>query len=134
MPCRDYYDDHPEEYYGPKLANKDKEIDRLKKQVAFAESALCAVLRAGEDICKEQGYHFFTKIRFEEAGITPTQLADWFRKHQQLDELHREAEQKKAQKALARVEAKRRLTELKESALAKLSDEEKAALNLQPKK
>jgi len=36
MPCRDYYDDHPEAYFGPKLSSAEAEIEKLKMQISFA--------------------------------------------------------------------------------------------------
>lgn len=115
MPCRDYYDDHPQDYYGPMLANKDKEIEKLRKQISFAESALCATLKAGDELCKDRGYNFYAKIDFDSAGITASELSKWQKKHNALDAKHREE---------ARIKA------LKETALAKLSLEEKKALGL----
>jgi hypothetical protein len=41
MPCRDYYDDNPSLFY-------QSNIDGLRKQVSFAESALCQTLAAFE--------------------------------------------------------------------------------------
>lgn len=42
MPCRDYYDDNPHAYF------KDVSEPALKKQISFAESALCQTLVALE--------------------------------------------------------------------------------------
>lgn len=123
MPCRDYYDDHPEAYYGKNLADKDKEIEKLKKQISFAESALCASLKALENVINNVNTDFKTEINpnplvhisYNEAGITPTELAAWHKKHKALDAKHREQE---------------RLKKVKEEALAKLSDEEKRVLGI----
>ena len=48
MPCRDYYDDHPEAYF------RDVTEPALKRQVAFAESALCQTLAALEKLTAEE--------------------------------------------------------------------------------
>ena len=53
MPCRDFYDDHPHQYF------KDVTEPALKKQIAFAESALCQALVAleheiGRASCRER--------------------------------------------------------------------------------
>lgn len=101
MPCRDYYDNHPEAYF------RDVSEPKLKKQIAFAESALCGALaaldRAGVDPLKV--------INFSEIGITPAELKKWWTEHQKLDEQHR-------------------LAELKAKALSKLTEEERKALGL----
>ena len=81
MPCRDYFDDHPQEYFGPKLKTAEEEIKKLKERIAFAESALCATLKAGDIICHNSGRNFFTHIDFDEAGITAKELGDWYREH-----------------------------------------------------
>jgi hypothetical protein len=104
MPCRDYYDDHPDAYY------RDVTLPGLKAQISFAESALCAALRAME---KEFGNDFYNKIDYTFAGITKPQLKSWHKTHKELDAKHREAA---------------RLDELKKTALDKLTPEEKVAL------
>lgn len=121
MPCRDYHDDHPQEYYGPMLADKAQEIERLKKQIAFAESALCAALNALEHVdslvetqSPKQG-DFYDWVNVEEAGISKKELVKWHKRHKVLDARHREQE---------------RLERVKEAALAKLTDEEKRALGI----
>lgn len=88
MPCITYYDDHPREYFGPPLASKDDEIEKLKKKVAFAESALCAALKVVEN---------FADLDLDEAGITQNELRDWWIVHQELDRLHREEERQRKQ-------------------------------------
>ncbi len=105
MPCRDYYDDHPEAYF--------REITEpaLKKQISFAESALCATLDA---LQVALGKEPFDSIDYEEAGITKKELKAWRKKHKEVDAKHRELEKK-----------------LKlEQALAKLTDKDKRVLGL----
>lgn len=97
MPCRDYYDDHPQEYYGPMLADKDKEIAKLKRQISFAESALCGTLAAlkhcDQQLHKEGNENdYYGWIDFNDAGITRDSLKQWHKKHMELDAKHRAAE------------------------------------------
>ena len=116
MPCRDYYDDHPQAYYSDNIAE-------LKKQVSFAESALCLVLNTMEQLLHGIKHDFDDKVKtnpldileFEEAGITRAELDEWWIKHKKLDAEHRELE---------------RLTKVREAALHKLSDEEKKVLGV----
>lgn len=121
MPCRDYYDDHPEAYYGPKLADKDKEIEKLKKQVSFAESALCAALNALEHVdslvetVSPKTGTYYDWLNYAEAGIEKKALLFWHAKHRALDKKHREEE---------------RLKKVREDALAKLTDEERKVLGV----
>ena len=86
MPCRDFYNDYPQEYFGFKLKNAEEEIKKLKERVAFAESALCATLKAGNSFCNARGIQFFSEIEFFEAGITAKELGDWYREHTARDE------------------------------------------------
>lgn len=120
MPCRDYYDDHPEAYYGPKLKDQEAEIAKLKKQISFAESALCATLSALEHVnglteVPHLPGQFYEWIDHDEAGITRESLINWHKQHKELDAKHREQE---------------RLQKVRTDALKKLSDEEKKALGI----
>ena len=114
MPCRDYYDHHPEQYF------KDVTEPALKKRISFAESALCATLATTEKLLEKLGTGDFgyrdvyEAIDYKEAGITEAQLREWHANHKLLDAQHRVEEIKK----------------LKASALAKLTAEEKKALGL----
>jgi hypothetical protein len=115
MPCRDYYDDHPGDYF------KDVTEPALKKQIAFAESALCQALIALQHVDTQvqtvgiKKGDFYDWINFKEAGITKVQLVKWHKEHKKLDNLHREQE---------------RLKKVRTDALAKLSDEEKKVLGV----
>jgi uncharacterized protein YjiS (DUF1127 family) len=120
MPCRDYYDDHPEAYF------RDVKEPALKKQISFAESALCLTLRKFQETLErvehwhERGAQtnpldIMSDEDFADAGITRKELEKWWKNHKKLDAEHREQE---------------RLKKLKESALAKLSDEERKVLGL----
>jgi chromosome segregation ATPase len=135
MPCRDYYHDHPKDYYGPKLATLDEEVDKLKKQISFAESALCAALKAME-LMEEavadpgQGGDIFQWIDFKEAGITKKQLVAWRNKHAALDKKHRELEAKRLAAEQAKRDAEQRKKELQRSARSKLTPEELQALGV----
>lgn len=121
MPCLDYYDENSSAYYGPTLEDQSKEIEKLKKQISFAESALCQTLAAlkhvdslVETVSPKQG-SFYNWINVKEAGITTEQLIEWHFKHSALDAKHREEE---------------RLKKLRADALNKLTDEEKAVLGI----
>jgi hypothetical protein len=119
MPCRDYYADHPNEYF------QNVTEPALKKQVSFAESALCQTLRAleyvdslVETITPKLG-DFYDWIDFEAAGIKKADLLSWHANHKALDKKHRAEEMAKKEKA-----------RLKKAALAKLTPDEKIALGL----
>ena len=130
MPCRDYYDDHPQAYFGDQLANKDQEIKKLKNRISFAESALCGVLRAGEKNVGERIGNLIDLIDFEDAGIKQKELEKWFAEHKILDErIRKEAANKKTIALMKKTEAdvKRRK---KRQALAKLSEEERILLGV----
>ena len=114
MPCRDYYDDHPEAYF------RDVTEPALKKQIAFAESALCQALIALEHVDSLvktviPKKVFYDWINYKEAGITKSELINWHKNHCKLDAQHREQE---------------RLKQVREAALAKLSDEERKVLGV----
>lgn len=115
MPCRDFYDDHPEQYF------KDVTEPALKKQIAFAESALCVALTALEHVDSLVGTvspkrgDFYDWINFREAGITKKELVKWHKNHKILDARHREQE---------------RLENVRKAALAKLSEEERKVLGV----
>jgi hypothetical protein len=115
MPCRDFYDDHPEQYF------KDVTEPALKRQIAFAESALCQTLAALQHVdslvetSKPKRGDFYDWINFKEAGITKGQLIKWQKSHKKLDDKHREEE---------------RLRQIKETALSKLTDEEQKVLGV----
>lgn len=111
MPCRDFYDDNPQAYYADTIKG-------LQKQISFAESALCAVLKAGDKLCENKS-NFYTYIDFDDAGITSKELAAWQKKHRELDEKHRAEEAEK-----------KRVAALKKSALSKLSNEERKVLGI----
>lgn len=112
MPCRDYYDDHPQEYF------RDVTLPGFKKQIAFAESALCAALNALDDVPIQPGAkgkaNALDMIDYASAGITKEELAEWRKNHAELDKKHRAEELKKA----------------RETGLAKLNDLEKKALKI----
>ncbi len=110
MPCRDYYDDHPEAYF------RDVTEPALKARISFAESALCQVLTAYCSYVDDSGTgaDAFNLINYAEAGITKKELKKWWDEHRARD---------------AKIKAEK-VSQLKESALAKLTAEEKKALGL----
>lgn len=116
MPCRDYYDDHPELYF------KEVTEPALKSQISFAESALCATLNALDRTLTKLGSGDFGPrdiyeiINYDDAGITEAELRKWHKEHKALDLKLRRAAEKQAA--------------LKQSALNKLTAEEKKALGL----
>jgi hypothetical protein len=91
MPCRDYYDDHPEQYF------KEVTEPALKKRIAFAESALCAVLSVFDNCPFDE---MWTEIDFKSAGITSEELAEWYAQHRARDQKIRDD---KIQKARAKL-------------------------------
>lgn len=112
MPCRDYYDDHPEQYY------KDVTVPSLKNQISFAESALCGALTALDRIINEHNSGKKTpyapalhQIDFDAIGININDLEKWWKNHKKLDEKHRKEE-------------------LRKNAIAKLTKEERDALGV----
>jgi hypothetical protein len=118
MPCRDYYDDHPQQYYADTVAG-------LKKQISFAESALCAALNAlehvdslVETVAPKQG-DFYDWLAFEGAGIKKKEVVEWHTQHKILDAKHRAEE-----------DARAREYRIRNSALAKLSAEERKVLGV----
>lgn len=132
MPCRDYYDDHPEEYYGVQLQDKDKEIEKLKKQVSFAESSLCGLLTAFEKylkICCSDSKPY-DHIDYAAAGITKKDLVKWHKKHRELDAKYRAEEQARIEKARKDEEERQSAERRRANALAKLTAEDKAILGI----
>jgi arsenate reductase-like glutaredoxin family protein len=115
MPCRDYYDDHPGDYY------KDVTEPALKRQISFAESALCETLKTFEKALQTFQREFddtivadpLDWIDYGEAGITRKELSKWWDEHKRLDAAHREQERLKK----VRAEALRKLTEEEQQAL-----------------
>lgn len=117
MPCRDYYDDHPEQYF------KDVTEPALKKQISFAESALCQVLRAleyvdtqVETVSPKKG-DWYDWIDFRAAGITKKELVAWHKQHKALDEKHRTEEAAKYEQEVIRKNALSKLTLAERKAL-----------------
>lgn len=116
MPCRDYYDDNPHDYF------KDVSEPALKKQISFAESALCQTLVALEkcviELNEKNGTNInpMDQIDYSAAGIKRSDLIKWWNNHKKLDAKHREEERIKKV--------------VREDALSKLSDEEKKVLGI----
>lgn len=115
MPCRDYYDDNPHAYF------KDVSEPALKKQISFAESALCQTLVALEkcviELNEKNGTNInpMDQIDYSAAGIKRNELIKWWNNHKKLDAKHREEE---------------RIKKVREDAISKLSDEEKKVLGI----
>lgn len=96
MPCRDYYDDHPDEYF------KDVTEPALKKQISFAESALCGVLNTlYECLINQRNANFkmtwdyvYDFIDYNAIGIAKEEFIEWHKTHLELDKKHREEEER----------------------------------------
>lgn len=138
MPCRDYMDDHPHIYYGEQLFNKDLEIERLNKKLSFAESSLCAVLRAIENA----GLDVFSSnstgrsawrtviIDWKDAGVSSKELENWFVEHKRADAIVREKVKKEKEARLLKEAKAKELKQKKEAALSKLTIEERKILGI----
>jgi len=100
MPCRDYYDDHPEQYF------RDVTEPVLKKRIAFAESALCAVLKVFDNAPDDERDEMWNEIDFAAAGISSEELAEWHAQHRQRDQQIRDAKIKAARAKLTAEELK----------------------------
>ena len=95
MPCRDYYDDHPEAYF------RDVTEPALRARIAFAESALCAVLTVFDTCLFDE---MWNEIDFKSAGITSEELAEWHAQHQARDQKIRDDKIQKARAKLTKEE------------------------------
>lgn len=128
MPCRDYYDDHPEAYYGPMMKSKDEEISKLRKQISFAESALCEALKSLEHVSSTatKQSDWYDWINYGDAGITKTELVSWHTAHKELDRKHRAALERK----IAKETEELRLKEVAKNARSKLTAEERKVLGI----
>ena len=130
MPCRDYYDDHPEAFYGEQLADKEAEIERLKERISFAESALCGVLRTFEDNAMPYPDYLWTVIDYKGAGISRKELEKWFAKHKALDEKIKKQEIERIIREREQAERQKQITKKRDAALAKLTPEERKLLGI----
>jgi hypothetical protein len=117
MPCLTY--DPPDDTPSP--------IPALKRQIADLEAALCMTLSAFEEVLAtvRKDYDDCVNVDplvwtdFKEAGVSEEKIRAWWREHKKRDTERRVREAEKRRKA-----------DLKASALAKLSEEEKAALGI----
>lgn len=131
MPCRDYMDDNPGAYYGERLRDKEAEIERLQKKLSFAESTLCAVLRAIE----KAGLNLFNNIGpidvdWVDAGVKPKDVSTWFFKHKEIDMAIRARTAKERAEKLEKEAKAKALKRAKEAALKKLTPEERKLLGV----
>lgn len=136
MPCRDYMDDNPSVYYGQQLNNKEAEIKRLNRKLSFAESALCAVLRAIENAGMDINQPYKSTslgspmVDWKDAGITSKELADWFERHKKADAFIREKKAKEEAAKLAKEKKQQEREAKKQKALEKLTLEERQLLGV----
>ena len=93
MPCRDYYDDHPDQYF------KDVTEPQLKARIAFAESALCGLIRASHSLTQD----LFDAVDWQDCGIKREALIKWFHAHDAHD---REIRQQEHARKIAAARAK----------------------------
>ena len=112
MPCIDYYDKNPSAYYADTLHG-------LKKQVSFAESALCQTLAAFDAYAYLRQENALDFIKYKDAGITRNQLEKWWAEHKRKDEESKHHEDVRGEK-----------DRLKKQALAKLSSAERKILGV----
>ena len=119
MPCRDYE---------PTTTEYERAVSDLRKNKTFLSAALCASLRALEDVVSKlesptennaSSLDIYKYIDFEEAGITRLELMTWHVQHKEQDRLRRIQEEKK-----------READALRKSALSKLTKEERAILGI----
>lgn len=112
MPCRDYYDDNPGAYYADT-------IDGLRKQVSFAESALCQTLVAFNAYACLRQENALDFIKYKDAGINRKQLEKWWAEHTRKDE-----------ESKHRAAVKEEKDRVRKQALAKLSPAERKILGV----
>ena len=105
MPCR--VDDWGNESYS----------ERLGKQVKMLEAMLCASFRSAYSMNKFD--ELIKNIDWAEAGVTKSELLEWWNKHQREDEERREREHQEREREMAR-----------HRALSKLTKEERKLLGL----
>lgn len=108
MPCRDWDD--------------GLEMDRLRKDKAFLEAALCAFLASHERLGFMPGDRILNCIDYDEAGISKQELMDWWENHKKNDAIRRKKEEKEKEEI--------RKFNLRVIALSKLTMEEREALGL----
>ena len=111
MPCRDYYDDHPEQYF------RDVTEPALKARIAFAESALCGLITAANNLTED----LFDHVDWKNCGVERAELLQWY-------EAHMERERKIENERLAKAHQERQAKIAK--AKAKLTFEERELLGL----
>lgn len=104
MPCRDYYDDHPNQYFKDILQAKlEEQVDVLKKRVAFAESALCMMVQLWEN--EDFQLDEIPQEFYDGAGIKYNELVLWWSEHSARDE---EIKKQKREAALKKLTAEER--------------------------
>jgi PAS domain-containing protein len=109
MPCRDDWSDRI-----------PREETRHGMTISDFEAALCGILTAAQQgILIGRDDALLDLVDWQEAGVTRKKVNAWWRQHQKEDEQRR-----------AREAAEQRKAQLKESALSKLTAEERAALGL----
>lgn len=107
MPCRDWY---PEE-----------DTNYLTQRVSDFEAILCGVLSVLRDKGETANLDLevINMVNEKECGVKVSKIFDWWEKHQENDKIRKARELEETTAA-----------RLRKTALAKLTDEERSALNL----
>lgn len=106
----------------PCITEYPEEINRrLSKEVSDFEAMLCGVLSVLRDrgTTANLDLEVINMVNEKECGVKVSKIFDWWEKHQEHDKIRKARELEET--AAAR---------LRKTALAKLTDEERSALNL----
>ena len=115
MPCRDWT--ATEVVSGEYLS-------KLTHRATIAEAGLCAILTVMEKNMTEKTMtQYIDSIDWKEAGISKESFLLWWKEHKAEDAKRRKAEAKRASK-------EKKKEKLRETALSKLTDEEKKILGI----
>jgi len=135
MPCRDFIETHSTEYYGEPLADKDQEIERLRKRMSFIESALCGTITALEfqnTVVRCSPYPVYGLIDYDAVGIKRSEFESWHKKHKNLDSryLKEEHENNIVAENLNKELLREANLQRKKKVLEKLSEEDRQILGI----
>ena len=106
-------------------------------KVEMLEAALCVSMKAHEQLMEDltdsgaiENADLYAIFDFKEAGISETQLKNWWANHKMEDELRKVREEKAEKARIAKQVKAIRQRELLKSAKSKLTDEELAAIGI----
>ena len=131
MPCRDYYDDHPQEYARQVQRANETKIDEQKRRLDDFARHLCFVCGALEKIGGKNVWKALKELpNTEEHGNAAAEIETWWIQHQKDDaaEAARLEAKRKAREEIKRAKAEE--AKKRNAALAKLTKEERKALGL----